>query len=79
MIGSIFKKVIGTSNDRELKRLSTIVEEVRAHEPRIRKLTDDGLRGVTGELKTRLDQGASLDDVLPDALGPAYSFSGPDE
>ena len=68
MLGRLIKNIVGTSNDREIKRLSAIVDEVGALEPEMRSLSDDRLRAVTGELKQSLDQGATLDDILPRAF-----------
>jgi preprotein translocase subunit SecA len=68
MIGYLLKRVFGTSNDRELKRLSPLVERVRSHEPATRKLSDEGLRARTAEFKERLGRDEPLDDLLPEAF-----------
>ena len=65
---NLLKKVFGSSNDREIKRLSARVDEVNAFEPAIRALSDSDLRGKTAEFKEKLSQGASLDDILPEAF-----------
>ena len=68
MIGAILKKVIGTKNDRELKRIQSLVEQINAREPELSRLTDEQLKAKTGEFKKRIDDGETLDDILPDAF-----------
>src|SRR5213592_3081733 len=68
MLDTLLAKVVGTQNDRELKRLRPIVAEVNAFEPAITALSDDRLRGKTAELRQRFANGESLDDLLPEAF-----------
>jgi preprotein translocase subunit SecA len=68
MIQTLLAKVIGTQNERELKRLRPLVEEINALEPRITGLSDDALRALTGAFRERFSQGATLDDLLPEAF-----------
>src|SRR5580658_5458260 len=68
MIQTLLAKVVGTQNERELKRLRPIVGEVNAHEPAIRALGEEQLRAKTIEFRERLAQGATLDDLLPEAF-----------
>jgi preprotein translocase subunit SecA len=68
MIGMILKKIFGTANDRELKRIQVLVDKINAHEPAISGLPDAGLRAKTDEFKKRLEQGETLDDILPEAF-----------
>jgi preprotein translocase subunit SecA len=56
------------SNEKELKRLQPYVDRVNELEPEFEKLSDDALRAKTDEFKTRLQNGASLDDILPEAF-----------
>ena len=68
MLGSLLAKVIGTQNDRELKRLAPLVVEVNALDEAMRALSDDALRAKTGELRERVAQGAPIDDLLVEAF-----------
>jgi preprotein translocase subunit SecA len=68
MIGSILKKIIGTKNERELKRIQVLVDAINAYEPAISVLTDQELRAKTDEFKKRFEAGASLDDLLTEAF-----------
>jgi len=68
MLGQILAKVIGTQNEREIKRLRPLVTEISALEPHIQPLTDEQLRGRTVEFKKRVAAGESLKDVLPEAF-----------
>ena len=64
----IVKKVFGTKNDRELKKLQPIVAAINELEPAVSGLTDEQLRNKTNEFRERIDQGASLDDLLSEAF-----------
>src|SRR6187551_3629167 len=68
MIGQLLAKVIGTQNEREIKRLRPLVAEINALEPAIQPLTDEQLRAKTAEFRQRVADGASLDDLLPEAF-----------
>ncbi len=68
MLGKLLKKIVGTKNERELKRLAPIVDKVNQWEPKIRKLTDEALRAKTVEFKQKIENGASLDEILPEAF-----------
>ncbi|MBL0225035.1 MAG: preprotein translocase subunit SecA [Geobacteraceae bacterium] len=68
MFSSIIKKLIGSKNERELKRLWPIVTKINAMEPSLASLTDDQLRGKTSEFKERHAKGESLDALLPEAF-----------
>jgi preprotein translocase subunit SecA len=68
MIQTFLAKVVGTQNERELKRLRPIVGEVNALEPDVQALSDDQLRAKTAEFRERLAQGETLDDLLPEAF-----------
>src|SRR5690242_8986484 len=61
-------KIIGSKNDRELKRMQARVEEINALEPEMQKLADAEFQHRTEELKKRLAEGATLDDLLPEAF-----------
>jgi preprotein translocase subunit SecA len=68
VLNSLLTKVVGSKNDRELRRLVPRVPEIGALEPTISALSDDDLRGRTVGFRTRLDQGESLDSLLPEAF-----------
>ena len=68
IVDTLLAKVIGTQNERELKRLRPIVAEINAHEPAIEALSDEQLRGKTAEFRERLANGETLDDLLPEAF-----------
>jgi preprotein translocase subunit SecA len=68
MLQTLLAKVVGTQNERELKRLRPIVGQVNAFEPAISVLTDEQLRGKTAAFRERLGRGEPLDDILPEAF-----------
>ena len=68
MIRGLFKKIIGSKNERDLKRLQPLVEQINALEPEFEKLTDEQLPGKTSEFRQRLESGEVLEQLLPEAF-----------
>ena len=68
MITWALKKILGTSHEREIRRLRPHVESINVFEPAISKLSDAELKAKTAEFKTKLDNGATLDDILHEAF-----------
>src|SRR5262245_8939066 len=68
MLQSLLAKVVGTQNERDLKKLRPIVAEVNALEPAIQALSDEQLRAKAVELRQRLASDDTLDDGLPEAF-----------
>ncbi len=68
MINKLLAKVIGTQNDRELKRLHPLVGRITELEAGVRELSDAAIRTRTAELRERHGKGESLDDLLPEAF-----------
>jgi preprotein translocase subunit SecA len=75
MLRSLFRKVFGTKNDRELKRMRPIVAHINELEPQFEKLDDEQLAAKTDEFKSRLKNGESLDDLLPEAYATVREAS----
>ena len=68
MLGKILAWLFGTQNEREIKRLRPLVEEINALEPQIQALSDEQLRAKTVEFRKRVADGESLDDLLAEAF-----------
>jgi preprotein translocase subunit SecA len=68
MIDTLLAKVVGTQNERELKRMRPLVAEVNALEASFKSLSDEQLRGKTAEFKQRVSNGAELDDLMPEVF-----------
>ncbi|MBK8479864.1 MAG: preprotein translocase subunit SecA [Proteobacteria bacterium] len=68
MINWAIKKIIGTKNQRELQRMQPLVARINDLESRIQAKGDDELRAMTATFRQQLDQGATLDDLLPEAF-----------
>ena len=68
MFGSLIKKIVGSKNERELKRIRPIVQRVNQFEAQVAPLRDDQLRAKTTELKERIQRGEPLDEILPEAF-----------
>ena len=68
MIGSLVKKIVGSKNDRDLKRMQPLVEQINGLESQMQQLSDDQLKGKTDEFRQRLVEGTSLDHLLPEAF-----------
>ncbi|NBB97665.1 MAG: preprotein translocase subunit SecA, partial [Alphaproteobacteria bacterium] len=67
-LGAVSRKIFGTANDRVVKAVRPLVAKINALEPEFEAMPDDGLIAKTEELKARVAEGASLDDVLPEAF-----------
>ncbi|WP_257263079.1 preprotein translocase subunit SecA [Endozoicomonas sp. ONNA2] len=68
MFASLIKKVIGSRNDRQLKRMGKVVKSINALEEGLAALGDDELKAKTGEFRDRFNKGETLDDLLPEAF-----------
>ena len=64
----LFSKIFGTYSEKEVKRIMPIVDKINGLEPEISKLSDEELTGKTQEFKKRLNEGETLDDILPEAF-----------
>jgi preprotein translocase subunit SecA len=68
MLGQFLTKIFGSQNERVLKKLTPLVDQINTLEAGLKSLDDDALRAKTGDLKTRLSNGSPLDDLLPEAF-----------
>ena len=68
MLKSIGKKIFGTADEREIKRMRRLVDHINNIEPEFEKLTDDELKNKTVEFKERIEKGETLDDLLVEAF-----------
>lgn len=75
MFATLLTKIFGSKNDREIRKIQPIVEEINAMEPRIKAMSDAQLQHQTTVFKERLDQGASVDDLLPEAFATVREAS----
>ena len=75
MIGKLLGKLVGDPNEKQLKLLQPIVDDINAHEDSMRGLTDDDLAAMTYEFKARINAGESLDDILPEAFAAVREAS----
>ncbi|NLB45328.1 MAG: preprotein translocase subunit SecA, partial [Clostridiaceae bacterium] len=72
---SLLTKLFGTYSDREIKRILPVVDQVEALADTYAALSEADLKQTTAKLKARLDEGASLDDILPDAFAAVREAS----
>ena len=68
MISRILAKIVGTNNERQLKRMLPIVEQINAFEPTMLSLTNEQLAHKTVEFKEQVSAGKHLDEILPEAF-----------
>ncbi len=68
MINYVMRKMIGTKNEREVKRITKIVGQVNSFESKIEKLSEEELKNKTVEFRERLTKGETLDHLLPEAF-----------
>ena len=71
----LITKIFGTRSQREIKKLQPTLDKILALEEPYKALSDEELRGKTGEFKARLDQGETLDDLLPEAFAAVREAS----
>ena len=65
---NMFSKVFGSRSQREVKRIMPLVDKIESLRPEMQKLSDEELKGKTREFKKRLEEGETLDDLLPEAF-----------
>ena len=75
MVLSLLRKLIGTKNDRELKRMGRTVATINALEPRFQAMSDEELRAQTPRFRERLAAGETLDQLLPEAFAAVREAS----
>ena len=68
MFGGLAKSIFGSSNDRYVKSLGSIVQKIAAFEPQLQALSDEELAGQTAKFREQLANGTKLDDLLPEAF-----------
>ena len=68
MFAPLLKKLFGSKNERELKRMNRIVSAINALEENLNSLSDEQLKAKTGEFKERVAKGETLDQILPEAF-----------
>ncbi len=75
MFDKLVKSVFGSSNDRYVKSVGKVVEKINALEPMIQGLSDEALKAQTDKFREQLDNGSSLDDILPEAFATVREAS----
>ncbi len=75
MINSLLRKVVGSKNDREVKRMSRLVDRITALEPELEGLDDDALQARTADFRARLEAGEPLDGLLSEAFATVREAS----
>ena len=71
----LIEKIFGSYSDREIKRIKPVVEKINSLEPEFVSLTDAELKQKTEEFKQRLNNGETLDDILPEAFATVREAS----
>jgi preprotein translocase subunit SecA len=75
MIWNMLTRMFGSKNEREVKRLQPIVDAINGFEPRMKAMSDAQLKAQTVIFKEKLEQGAALDDLLPEAFATVREAS----
>src|SRR5437867_1145345 len=68
MLDTIVRRIVGSKNDREIKKIQPVVEQINALEPRISSLTDEQLQAKTPEFRQRRENGEPLEQILPEGF-----------
>lgn len=72
---NLIEKMFGTHSSRELKRIMPLVDKIESLRPTMLEMTDEQLQGKTKEFKERLNNGETLDDILPEAFATVREAS----
>ncbi len=75
MFFDFLAKIFGSKNERELRKLASVIAKINSLEPEMQVKSDDQLKAQTSLLKNRVEQGESLDDILPDAFATVREAS----
>ena len=75
MLGAIAKRVFGSRNDRQVRRMQKTVSRINALETDMEALSEEALLGKTAEFRDRLERGESLDDLMPEAFAAVREAS----
>ncbi|MGR5064857.1 preprotein translocase subunit SecA [Photobacterium sp. DNB22_13_2] len=75
MLSKLLTKVIGSRNDRTLRRMRKIVDQINKLEPQFESLQDEELKAKTVEFRERIEQGENLDELLPEAFATVREAS----
>ncbi len=75
MFNAILTKIIGSQNERDLKKIGPLVDAINSYGQRCAGLSDAELKGKTAEFRTRLENGETLDDLLPEAFAACREAS----
>ena len=75
MITNLLTRIVGSSNDRTLKKLRKIVKQINAMEPQFEALSDAELKAKTVEFRARIEQGEELEQLLPEAFATVREAS----
>jgi preprotein translocase subunit SecA len=75
MIGNFITKIFKSKNERELRTMASLVEEINKLEPNYKMMSDDQLKAKTVEFRERLSRGETLDDLLPEAFAAVREAS----
>ncbi len=75
MVFDVLAKVFGNKNERDLKKLAPVIAKINSFEPEMQAKSDDQLREQTSLFKNRVEQGESLDDILPEAFATVREAS----
>lgn len=75
MFNTIIKSVFGSSNDRYVKSMGKIVNKINALEPMIEGLSDEALKAQTAKFREQLDNGSTLEEILPEAFATVREAS----
>ncbi|MEW6556867.1 MAG: preprotein translocase subunit SecA [Elusimicrobiota bacterium] len=68
MLNYIFRKIFGTKSERDIKKILPVILQINSSEEKIKKLSDDSLKLKTDEFKSRLAQGETMEQIIPEAF-----------
>nr|WP_137678605.1 preprotein translocase subunit SecA [Parerythrobacter lutipelagi] len=75
MLKALTKSIFGSANDRYVRTIGKVVDQINALEPQIQALSDEELKAQTDKFRTKLADGSTLDDILPEAFATVREAS----
>ncbi len=75
MLGKVIKSIFGSKNERELKQIQPVIDEINKLEPDFKSLSDAQLQAKTAAFKERISKGETLDELLPEAFAAVREAS----
>ncbi|MEX1099074.1 MAG: hypothetical protein WEB87_01530, partial [Bacteriovoracaceae bacterium] len=75
MLQNVMKKFLGTKQDRDIKEIQPLVQQINSLEDQMKKMSDEELKAQTNKFRALLEKGSTINDILPEAFATAREAS----